>query len=111
MAANPTVDFLLLGDRPVKHTLPHNVRFHSLRPAALVSRLRNASGVRPAQFALTGWGHTAKVNDLKPLFGLLFADILLHRMYRHLSLNPNYSKQVTQVKTEEMRWRQIRVKR
>ena len=76
MAANPTVDFLLLGDRPVKHTLPHNVRFHSLRPAALVSRLRNASGVRPAQFALTGWGHTAKVNDLKPLFGLLFADIL-----------------------------------
>ena len=76
MATNPTVDFLLLGDRPVKHTLPHNVRFHSLRPAALVSRLRNASGVRPAQFALTGWGHTAKVNDLKPLFGLLFADIL-----------------------------------
>ena len=76
MAANPTVDFLLLGDRPVKHTLPHNVRFHSLRSAALVSRLRNASGVWPAQFALTGWGHTAKVNDLKPLFGLLFADIL-----------------------------------
>ena len=47
-----------------------------MRSAALVARVRNATGLRPARFALTGWGHTAKVNDLKPLFGLLFADVL-----------------------------------
>ena len=76
MELNPTVQFHLLGDKPPKTTLPRNTRFHRVRSSELVSRVRAATGVRPPKFALTGWGHTAKVNDIKPLFGLLFAELL-----------------------------------
>ena len=76
MELNPTVQFHLLGDKPPKSTMPRNARFHRVRSSELVSRVRAATGVRPPKFALTGWGHTAKVNDIKPLFGVLFAELL-----------------------------------
>ena len=76
MELNPTVQFHLLGDKPPKSSIPRNARFHRVRSSELVSRVRAATGVRPPKFALTGWGHTAKVNDIKPLFGVLFAELL-----------------------------------
>lgn len=67
MAANPDVDFVLIGDFPVpSHPLPPNVSLHSLSWKALRSRVRERLGVRL-------WGGVRKLCDLKPTFGDLFA--------------------------------------
>lgn len=67
MAANPDVDFILIGDFPVpSHPLPPNVKLHSLSWRALRRRVRERLGVRV-------WGGVRKLCDLKPTFGDLFA--------------------------------------
>ena len=96
LAHNPTIDFLLLGDKAPARSgsallLPTNVKFIHFPLSALLKRLRevtsdlvtDAVALRDSnsgQFdgglkANTG-GNVAKTNDLKPLYGEAFSDLL-----------------------------------
>ena len=77
--ANPGTTFLLLSDTRPSQDLPPNVRFISCTLAELLARCRRIGGTLDSvegtsRFASGVSG--SKVNDLKPLFGELFRDVL-----------------------------------
>ncbi|KAL1500257.1 hypothetical protein AB1Y20_012925 [Prymnesium parvum] len=90
-ASNPSVDFLVLGDSaPCAATmLPPNVHFLGWSLPELAERMRSWVGMRVERLhvasryvnhSLGRWGRgifsSAKTNDLKPMWGEAFADVL-----------------------------------
>ena len=79
---NPTVDFHLLSDVPPPGTaLPApNVRHHAWSLEQLLARLRETVGVRLNSLhvggAFASGVSSAKLNDFKPMFGEVFAELL-----------------------------------
>ena len=79
---NPTIDFLLLADAPPapEALLPRNVRNVPLTLDALLARLRSTVGCTLKTLRASGTfasgPSAAKTNDLKPMFGVAFADLL-----------------------------------
>ena len=79
---NPTVDFHLLSDVPPPATAPlaPNVRYHAWSLDELLVRLRETVGVRLRRLHAGGvfasGVSSAKLNDFKPMFGEVFADML-----------------------------------
>ena len=79
---NPTVDFHLLSDVPPLATAPlaPNVRYHAWSLDELLVRLRETVGVRLRRLHAGGvfasGVSSAKLNDFKPMFGEVFADML-----------------------------------
>ena len=81
-AANPSVTFFLISDVvPVKESLlSPNVKFVPTSLEALLARLRSTVGCRLKTLRASGTfaagPSSAKTNDLKPFFGVAFADML-----------------------------------
>ena len=79
---NPTVDFHLLSDVPPPATAPlaPNVRYHAWSLEELLVRLRETVGVRLRRLHAGGvfasGVSSAKLNDFKPMFGEVFAEML-----------------------------------
>ncbi|MFM7108192.1 MAG: DUF6625 family protein [Planctomycetaceae bacterium] len=69
-AANPEITWLILGDHADHAAAPANVRFLPLSVDDMNRRIRDALGVE------TRITWTYKYCDLKPMYGLLFADHL-----------------------------------
>lgn len=84
LAANPTVAFLLVGDRSPQEQLPSNARHVPCTLEQLRERVRQRLGAtRIAKLdgasvagRMANRASAAKTNDLKPMFGELFSDEL-----------------------------------
>ena len=78
--ANPTITFLMLSDE-APAIMPPNAHFHHWPLERLRQRFQSALGYRVAPLSANGTFETgvssAKVNDLKPLFGEAFEHDLL----------------------------------
>ena len=76
---NRKFDFILLGDVSPGQALPPNVVFRPTTLDALAARLSRTVGLKvglgSASNRTGGWS-SAKVNDLKPMFGEAFEDVL-----------------------------------
>ena len=84
-ALNPTIAFYCLSDTPPavdSSRLPTNVRHIPLTLPQLLRRLRETVGLKLTTLSASGsfkaGVSAAKTNDLKPMWGVAFAD-LLHR--------------------------------
>ena len=85
LAANPTIDFYLLSDANptdghAASALPANIHHVPLTLGQLLDRLRKTVGCTLHSLKATGtYGSgvsSAKTNDLKPMFGLVFETLL-----------------------------------
>ena len=90
-AANPTIDFFCLSDvwPAPQSRLPANVRYFPLTLDQLLTRLRAKIGVKLTSLTASGsFGpgvSSAKTNDFKPMWGVLFADLLSrHKWWGYL---------------------------
>jgi hypothetical protein len=80
ISANPTVSFFVLSDTAPARRLPKNARHVALSLDALLARLRSTVGctlntLQADKHFATG-PSAAKTNDLKPFWGVAFADLL-----------------------------------
>lgn len=82
LRANAKVEFLLVTDVRPAGTLPPNVAVHNVSLDGLLARARATVGSRLVSLGGTDGGKFAsgvsanKVNDLKPMYGEIFADLL-----------------------------------
>lgn len=69
-ARNPDYTWLILGDQPAPDGLPWNVRFVTMRKDDINQRVQDALGVTTH----IRWSY--KFCDIRPMYGLVFADLL-----------------------------------
>ena len=75
MEMNPTLHFLLLGDkRPRSRSWPSNVAFFKQSLAGVKSRAHSALGVANTKLTIDGGG--SKISDFKPMLAHLFPELL-----------------------------------
>ena len=78
MEHNPSVRFVLLGDRsPRAHTVrwPGNIVFRRMALQTVLVRVRSALGVTPSRSLMSvEAGGGSKISDLKPMLAHLFPE-------------------------------------